>query len=193
MPEGPEVETDELRERMQDVHEHEGGTVQKHIAKTTAVLAVFAAVSSLRAGATVNEALMERTEATRLQTEASDQWAFYQAKGLKASAEESARASWLALGKEPPSEYAERKARYVEEQKAIEERAHEKEKERDARIAESDHLIHRHHRYANAVAIFQVAIALGAVAALTRSRAVWFLSILLGAGGIALFAATLAG
>jgi len=191
VPEGPEVETDNLRERIQEEQEREGGSFLKNIALTTAVFAVFAAIAALRAGATVNEALLERTEATRLQSEASDQWAFYQAKGLKASAEESSRASWLALGKEPPAEYAERKARYAEEQTEIEKKAREKEKERDAKIEESDHLLHRHHRYANAVAIFQVSIALGAVAALTRSRAVWMLSMLLGAAGIVLFTVTL--
>jgi len=192
VPEGPEVETDNLRERIQEEQEREGGSFLKNIALTTAVLAVFAAVAALRAGATINEALLERTEAARLQSEASDQWAFYQAKGLKAEAEESSRASWLALGKEPPPEYGERKARYLDEQNEIEKKAREKEKERDAKIAESDHLLHRHHRYANAVAIFQVAIALGAVAALTRSRGVWWLSMLLGAAGIVLFALTLA-
>ena len=194
MPEGPEIETAELREKIHEEIEREGGgSFLKSIALTTALLAVFAAVAALRAGGTVNQALMDRTEATRLQAEASDQWAYYQAKGLKAAAEESSRASWLAIGKEPPAEYAERKARYAEEQKAIEEKAREKEKERDAKVAESEHLIHRHHRYANAVAILQVAIALGAVAALTRNRLVWFLSLALGAGGAVLFVVTLAG
>ena len=193
MPEGPEIETAELREKIHEEIEREGGgPFLKSIALTTALLAVFAAVAALRAGATVNEALMDRTEATRLQAEASDQWAYYQAKGLKAAAEEASRASWLAIGKEPPAEYAERKARYAEEQKEIEAKAREKEKERDAKVVESNHLLHEHHRYANAVAILQVAIALGAVAALTRNRLVWMLSLLLGAGGAVLFAVTLA-
>src|SRR5262249_59848254 len=108
-------------------------------------------------------------------------------------AEESSRASWLALGKEPPPEYAERKARYADEQTEIEKKAREKEKERDAKIAESNHLLHRHHRYANAVAIFQVGIALRAGAALTRSRGVWFLSMLLGAAGVGFFCLPLGG
>ena len=44
--------------------------------------------------------------------------------------------------------------------------------------------MHRHHRYALAVALFQVAIALGAVAALTRIKLVWVASLLLGLGGV---------
>jgi hypothetical protein len=54
--------------------------------------------------------------------------------------------------------------------------------------------MHHHHRYAQAVALLQVAIALGAVAALTRRRAVWFGSIALGAvGGLVLGWTALAG
>ncbi|HYB53802.1 MAG TPA: DUF4337 domain-containing protein [Thermoanaerobaculia bacterium] len=192
MPEEPEIETDSLREKIDEEIERKGGAFLKRVALTTAILAVFAALASLRAGATVNQALMERTEATRLQAEASDQWAYYQAKGVKASSEEASRTSWLALGKDPPAEYGERKARYLEEQKAIEEKAREITKNRDEKVAESDHLLHEHHRYAYAVAMFQVAIALGAVAALTHNRLVWYLSLLLGAAGLAVLAVTLA-
>ena len=49
------------------------------------------------------------------------------------------------------------------------------------------HLLARHHSFANSVALFQVAIALGAVAALTRVSIVWWGSILTGLSGIALF------
>jgi hypothetical protein len=50
--------------------------------------------------------------------------------------------------------------------------------------------MHQHHRFANSVALFQVAIALGAVAALTRVRPVWYASIVVGLSGAALFIAT---
>ena len=193
MPEGPEVETEQLHETIQEELEHEGGKFLKRIALTTAILAAFGAVAALRAGATVNEALVLKTEATRLQAEASDQWAYYQAKGIKAAVAEASRTSWLAIAKEPPAEYAEKQKRYTQEQAEIQKKARDLEKERDAKSAEADHLLHRHHGFADAVALFQVAIALGAVAALTRSRPVWLGSLLLGAGGIVLFAVTLFG
>ena len=191
MPEQPEIETENLREGIREELEREGGTFLKRIALTTALLAACAAIAALRAGATVNEALLLRTEAARLQSEASDQWAFFQAKGLKVAIEEASRSSWLALGKEPPPDYAAKQQRQDAERKEIETKAREKEKERDEKIAESDHLLHRHHRFANAVAILQVSIALGAVAALTRNRAVWIASLLLGSGGLGLLAVTL--
>jgi hypothetical protein len=68
--------------------------------------------------------------------------------------------------------------------------AREKEAERDKKSAEADHLMHQHHRFANSVALFQVAIALGAVAALTRVRPVWYASIVVGLSGAVLFLAT---
>jgi hypothetical protein len=48
-------------------------------------------------------------------------------------------------------------------------------------------LLQRHHLLANAVALLQVSIALGAVAALTRRNAMWLGSLLLGTVGVVLF------
>ncbi|KAA0894077.1 DUF4337 domain-containing protein [Oryzomonas rubra] len=187
MPEGPEIETENLHEAIKEELEREGGTFLRLISITTAILAVLAAIASLQAGATVNMALVLKTEATRLQSEASDQWAYYQAKGIKAAVQEASRTAWLAIGKEPPAAYEEKMHRYIEEQKEIQGKALEKERERDERLKESDHLLHKHHGFASAVALFQVSIALGAVAALTRYRLVWFASLLAGGVGIILF------
>jgi hypothetical protein len=191
MPEDPEVPTETLTDKIREEVEREGGVFLRHIALSTALFAALAAIAALKAGATANEALVLKTEATRLQAEASDQWAFYQAKGIKAATAEAARTSWLAIAKEPPAEYAEKQKRYGEEQKEIEKKAREKEKERDEKSKEADELLHHHHGFANTVALFQVSIALGAVAALTRSRPVWAGSLLLGAAATALFAVTL--
>ena len=79
MPEEPEVDLDRLREDIHESLERGGGRLLKQIALTTAVFAAFAAIASLRAAATVNEALVLKMESTRLQAEASDQWAYYQA------------------------------------------------------------------------------------------------------------------
>jgi len=46
-----------------------------------------------------------------------------------------------------------------------------------------------HERFATSVAFIQVAIALGAISALTKIKAVWLMSILIGIAGIAAFAA----
>jgi hypothetical protein len=183
MPEGPEVETEKLHETIHEQVEHHGGGFLRAIALTTALLAALAALSSLRAGATVNEALVLKTEAARLQSEASDQWAYYQAKGVKAAVADASRAAFDAAGREPPPRYEEKARRYEKEQEAIQEEARKLEKERDRKDAEAAHLLHAHHGFAVAVAFFQVSIALGAVAALSRNRLVWFASLAVGAAG----------
>jgi hypothetical protein len=111
VPEEAEVPTEKLHEAIQEEIEREGGRLLKQVALTTALLAVCAAVAALGAGSTINEALLMKTEATRLQAEASDQWAFYQAKGIKSAVAEASRTSWLAIGKTPPAPYAELQGR----------------------------------------------------------------------------------
>jgi Domain of unknown function (DUF4337) len=186
VPEDAEVPTEKLHEAIHDELEHEGGRFLRQIALTTALLAACAAVAALEAGSTVNEALVLKTEATRLQAEASDQWAYYQAKGIKSAVAEASRTSWLAIDKQPPPEYAATEARYLREQDEIKKAAEEKQRQRDEKEREADALLRHHHGYANAVALFQVSIALGAVAALTRTRLVWFGSGAVGIAGIVL-------
>jgi hypothetical protein len=187
MPEAPEVDTDKLREAVQEELEREGGRFLRRIALTTALLAAVAAIAALKAGSTANEALVLKTEATRLQAEASDQWTYYQAKGIKAAVAQATAAPWLSLGKRPPQDLLEKERRYASEQEEIKTKAEALERERDAKSREADQLLHQHHGFANAVALFQVAIALGALAALTRNRAVWLGSLSLGAVGVGLF------
>jgi hypothetical protein len=188
MPEEAEVDTDHLRERIHEEVEREGGGFLRAIALTTALLAALAALAALEAGDTVNEALVSKTEATRLQAEASDLWAHYQAKAIKAAAARAAAAAWQAAGREVPADVAAELGKHAEHTEDLEAEARAREHERDERSHEADALLVRHHRFADAVALFQVAIALGAVAALTRFRAVWVGSILLGAAGAVLFA-----
>jgi hypothetical protein len=187
MPEGPELDTDRLQET---IHEPPTDKLLRNIALTTALLAALGAVAALQAGGTVNEALVLKTEAGRLQAEASDQWAYYQAKGIKATVLETARATWTAAGKPAPPNIDQSIQRYAAEQKDIEHAAREKERQRDEKSGEADHLLARHHRFAASVALLQVAIALGAVAALTRQRMIWLGSGLLGLLGAGLFVLT---
>ena len=187
MPEGPEIDIDRVQET---IHEPPADSLLRNIALTTALLAAFGAVAALRAGGTVNEALVLKTEAGRLQAEASDQWAYYQAKGIKGTVQDAVRTSWIAAGKPVPAAVEQSIQRYAAEQKAIERAAREKEHERDAKSHEADELLERHHRFANSVALLQVAIALGAVAALARQRVIWGGSAILGLVGVGLFLLT---
>ena len=102
--------------------------------------------------------------------------------------QEASRNAWLALGKSAPVEFEQASARYAREQQEIQALAQAKEHARDEKSAEADRLLERHHGFAYAVALFQIAIALGAVAALTRLPVVWSGSVVVGLVGIVLFA-----
>ena len=183
MPEGPELEAEHLHEAIHEELEREDGGLIRAIALTTSFLAALAAIASLLGGSTVNEALVLQSEATRLQAAASDQWAFYQAKGIKSAVVEGSRTAWLVAGKPVPSAVDAAQARYAADQTAIKAAAEGDEHQRDEKLIEADHLLHRHHIFAAAVALFQISIALGAIAALTRLKLVWLGSALVGAGG----------
>lgn len=187
MPEEIDIDTDKLRETIDEEIEHRSGNLLRTVALTTAIFAAAAAIAALQAGSTVNEALILKTEATRLQAEASDQWAYYQAKGLKVAISEASTNAWLASGKDAPKELSTNAQRFAADQNKSKLQAVALEKQRDEKSAEADHLMHHHHVFAQAVALLQVAIALGAVAALTRKRLVWVGSVLLGVAGGVMF------
>jgi hypothetical protein len=184
MPEEIEVDTDKLRETIDDEIEKSGGRMLRMTALSTAILAAITAIASLRAGSTVNEALVLESEATQLQAKASDQWAYYQAKGIKGAVAANAASAYTANGRSAPDSLIALAARYAREQGDIQTGAKKLEEERDAKVVEASKLLEQHHRYAYAVALLQVAIALGAVAALTRQGKVLVLSLLAGASGI---------
>src|SRR5260370_21674264 len=97
MPETPEVDTDKLREAVHEELEREGSRFLRRIALTTAVLAALAPIAALKAGRTVNEAVVLKTEATRLHAEAADQMTYHPAKGSKAARAPAPAPPWFGL------------------------------------------------------------------------------------------------
>ena len=73
-----EVPLEHLHEEIHHRAAHGGERWVSWVALSTAILAVLAAITGLLSGQRANEAMMK-------QIEASDQWAYYQAKGIKAS------------------------------------------------------------------------------------------------------------
>jgi hypothetical protein len=196
MPEEIEVDTDKLREKIdEEIEAKKGGEgrMLRFTALSTAVLAALAAIASLKAGATVNDAILLKTEATGIQAQASDEWAYYQAKGIKGAIAAGSEATWHAVGKTPPPEIDATVQRYANEQKAISDSAKLLEHQRDEKIDEAERLMTQHKGFAFSVTLLQVAIALGAVSALTKSRGVLGTSLAIGAVGAALLVAKLFG
>ena len=173
MPEEPEVPTEHLHESIQEQAEHARESWILAVALSTAVLAVLAAITSLLAGAHANEAMLD-------QIQASDHWAYYQAKGIKAAVLESKMELLHGLNKEVPLEDGKKLEEYKADQKEIQVKAEE-------RAQSSEHHLAHHETLAKGVTIFQVAIAIAAISVLTRKKWMWFGSMVLGICGCIFF------
>jgi len=190
MPEDT-IETQELKDKLEEMQEHGGhagkpGSWITLLSLSTAIIAVLAAIAALESGSYANDALVEKNDAVLHQSKADDAWAYYQSKGVEAAvyatqAEGTQRpelaARWRAEGERERTERGE-----------IRKTAEEEEKQVADMDAKSAHSLHVHHDFAKSVTIFQVAIALSAIAALTRRKPMWWVSLGLGAVGAAFFA-----
>jgi hypothetical protein len=161
-----EVPLEQSQEHIHE-HAHQGGWMGK-VALSTAMIAVIAAISALMAGHHSNEALI-------LQIQSSDHWAHYQSKSIKASILSAKTDILQQLGKETKHDDAEKAAEYKKEQDEISKEAKEK-------AEESAHHLKAHVILAKSVTLFQIAIAISAIAVLTRRKPFWYVS--LGVAGI---------
>lgn len=139
------------------------------VAMFTAILATMGALVSYQNGNAESRGLEYKNEAILKKSEASDQWAYYQAKSIKE----------VIVGHAPAANDAERATlaadaqRYATEKKELEQKAHELDTESQQLDAQSEKAIAPHHRLAQALALIQVAIAVAALTVLTRQR--WLL------------------
>jgi hypothetical protein len=172
MPEEIEVPTEHLHETIKEQAE-EHGTIRwiSQVAISSALIAVAAAIASLLAGHHANEAMLEQMQAT-------DAWAFYQAKGIKSSLLESKLDLLDALGKPAPAGERGKIAAYEHERQEIETHGHELETSSSAHMT-------RHGTLARSVTVYQIAIAMAAIAVLARRRKLWLVSVGLGLVGTA--------
>lgn len=146
---------------------------------TTAVLAACASVATMFSASYLNKAMLE-------QIVTSDSWNYYQAKGVKLAVLESRMELLAALDKPTAAPAsgegdAARAARYRKEQEEI--KAEAEQHQTLAREYQT-----RHSRLALASTASQIAIAMSAVALLTRKNSFWLLSVVVGLLSIALLA-----
>lgn len=163
-----EVPTEHLHEHIHHQAHSNGGWVNK-VALTAALLAVLAAITALLAGHYANEAMIE-------QIQASNQWAYFQAKSIKSSVVESRVNLMQEMGKEPYAKDLSKIEEYKKEQTEISEIA------RDKEVHSATHL-KMHNTLAKGVTIFQISIAICAIAAIASRKWLWYASIFLGAIG----------
>jgi len=160
-----EVPLEDLHERVKETAEHSGAVWISWVALSTAILAVLAAIAGLLSGKHANEAMMN-------QIEASDQWNYYQAKSIKASVLDAK----MSLTGTPNEGDQSKRDRYQKEQEKIKSEAEHKE-------AAAKTNFHKHEVLARGVTMFQIAIAIAAISALTRRRNFWMVSLVFGVVG----------
>jgi hypothetical protein len=165
-----------------------GDKLSGRVAVTTAILSTIGAILSYQGGATQVEAMMYKNEAVLKKTEASNQWAYYQAKGNKQNLAE------LAQSLAPPAKvdfYKQEVDRYKLEKAEIKKKADALEEEVTKANESSEAAMHPHHRIAQALTLMQVAISLASITALTRKTWLYWGAMLAAAGGAALWLSTL--
>ena len=137
------------------------------LAVMTAILATVGAMFSYMAGATQADAGLFKNDAAIRKTAASNQWSFYQAKSGKQNL--SALGMQLVDATQKPFFESEVK-RYEVEKAEIKLAAEKLEKESADFDEKSEAKMHQHHRWAQATTALQIAIAMAAIALLTRKR-----------------------
>src|SRR4029079_5906039 len=166
---------------------HSADPMSGRRAVMTAIFATIGAFFGYMGGATQNDALMFKNDSAIRRTEASDQWNFYQAKSSKQSVAERGR---VLASADAAARYKTEVDRYNKEKQEIMVKAQELEKRSEELETKSEASMHVHHRWAQAMTLIQIAIALAAITLLTRSRWLHFVSY--GAGGVSVAIGVLA-
>ena len=165
-------------------HAAEHEPLGRWVAVFTAVLATLGAIVSYQNGNSESRGLEFKNAAILRKSEASDQWAYYQAKSVKEAIVRSA----YAPNDEARAGLLTEAERYSKEKSAIEKEARKLDAEARALDEQSERAVHPHHRLAQALVLVQVAIALAALTVLTRQRWMLALSGISAAAGIAFWA-----
>ena len=158
----------ELEHAAQGGHGHDANSgMTNQIAMFTAIIATVGALFGYMGGATQANAGLSKNNAAIKKTEASNQWNYYQAKSSKQNLSE------LALELAPAAKkefYQDEIKRYKGEKAEIKTAAEKLEAEAKAWDHRSDEQMHQHHRWAQATTVLQIAIAMAAIALLSKKR-----------------------
>lgn len=161
-----------------------------YLALSTVILAVCATLSTFKGGGYSTRSVLS-------QTQASDQWAYYQAKSIKENLyqlqREKIQLELATLDNTPPAKaktaayrealasYEKKIDKYAKEKADIEKKALELEAQRDE--------AQKHGQpFGLAIILLQIAILISSIAALIKRKALWYLALPVGLLGIVFFA-----
>ncbi len=156
-----------------------------YLSVTTVLVAVFATLSTFKGGGYSTKSLLS-------QSNASDQWAYYQSKSIKSylcemqkenlelQLSNSSNKENLEDLKKRIAAYAEKIKKYEDEKEQITKEAKSFELLRDESKSHSE-------RFGIAVIFLQVSILLSSISALAKNKYIWGISVIVGAIGIVYF------
>ena len=158
-------------EELQEHAEEAKGPFDKMVAATMAILAAGLAIVSVLGHLATTEEILN-------QQKASDQWAYYQAKSIRRYESDIARDMFAAANAAKSAEYDKNAERYTKEGEEIQKEATALEKESHFKGRQAV-------RFELAEVFLEVGIVFASLAILSKMRLVWWMSILLGVGGVA--------
>jgi Na+/glutamate symporter len=151
----------------QHAAEHDPKGLAGQLAVATAIIATVGAIFSYMGGAAQANAGIYKNNAAIKKTEAANQWSFYQAKSSKQNLAE------IAIDIVPDARkqfYIDEVKRYKAEKEPIQNEAKKLDAESSEWDVKSGEQLHQHHRWGQATTALQIAIAMAAIALLTRRR-----------------------
>ena len=172
---------------LDEAAEREPKGMAGQLAVMTAILATVGAMFSYAAGSTQADASLLKNDAAIKKTEASNQWNFYQAKSNRQNLSEFGMQ--LVDDARKPLFESESK-RYASEKAEIKLAAEKLETESTEFDNKSEAQMHQHHRWAQATTALQIAIAMAAIALLTRRH--WLEKAVFALSGVGLLLGALA-
>ena len=144
-------------------HGTDSNSSMNKIAMFTAIVATVGAIFAYMGGATQANAGLLKNDAAIKKTEASNQWNYFQSKSTKQSLAELAPDDRKAGYQTKVERYEAEKNEIKVVAEKLEADAHEFDRKSEAQM-------HQHHRWAQATTALQVAIALAAIALLTKKK-----------------------
>ena len=172
--EEPEVPTEHLHEEIHHQAAHQTEQWILGVALSCALLASLAAVASMSSGHFSTEAMVSEIESA-------NQWNYFQSKSIKEAQLKTKMELLTAIGKPVSQGDTAKVAEYEHDKAEIQQKAQELGQE-------AKRFLRTHHLLARSVTLFQIAIAIGAISALTKRKAFWYVSMGFGALGIVLAA-----
>jgi hypothetical protein len=164
------------RQAVKDQEQREAWT--KYATLSIVGIAVLAAVASQLGGGYSSSTMASLNEATYYQTQASDQWAFFQSKSIKQSITENELADALRAGDTAQAEKLKSKiARYDKEKAEISEKAKGFEKQRDDYRSAAIRSSAKDDKMGLSVSLFQIAIAVGSICLVIKKKSSWYISL----------------